>query len=202
MQNEVASLHPHDDALFAQIQQVIIGSNRQAAVAALQTAHDEGYHTLLLTTSVQGEARQVGQLLGGILRELAMSGGGGGIIPVPLPRPACVILGGETTVTLGQHPIGMGGRNQELALAAVRELDGLDQVALVTLATDGNDGPTDAAGAVVTGTTLARATHLGLDLNTSLAHHDAYRFFAALGDLLQPGMTQTNVNDLIFLFTF
>ncbi len=198
---EVPDTPPHNDPIFARVQQVIIGSNEQAAAAALHAAQREGYHTLLLTTHAQGEAQVVGRLLASILREMATSGGTAAGIPAPLSRPACIVIGGETTVTLGDSP-GRGGRNQELALAAVRELDGLEQVALVTLATDGNDGPTDAAGAVVTGETLARAGQHGLDPDASLQHHDAYTFFAALGDLLQPGMTATNVNDLVFLFTF
>jgi hydroxypyruvate reductase len=108
------------------------------------------------------------------------------------------VAGGETTVTLHGH--GRGGRNQELALGAVADLAGLEHVALVALATDGDDGPTDAAGAVVTGETLARARALGLDPAAHLARNDAYPFFAALGDLLRPGPTHTNVNDLTFIF--
>ena len=100
------------------------------------------------------------------------------------------------------HGNGMGGRNQELALAAVQPLADVPDVALITLATDGGDGPTDAAGAVVTGATLDRATRLGLDPAAYLARNDSYPFFAALNDLLRPGPTQTNVNDLAFLFAF
>jgi hydroxypyruvate reductase len=108
------------------------------------------------------------------------------------------VLGGETTVTVrGQ---GRGGRNQELALAAVAPLAGIPGALLVTLATDGGDGPTDAAGAVVTGATLGRAAALGLDPAVFLARNDAYEFFDPLGDLLRPGPTLTNVNDLAFLF--
>jgi hydroxypyruvate reductase len=111
-----------------------------------------------------------------------------------------VIVGGETTVTLRGD--GRGGRNQELALAAVAELAGLPNVALIALATDGGDGPTDAAGAVVTGESLARARALGLSPAAHLARNDAYPFFAALSDLLRPGPTDTNVNDLAFLFAW
>ncbi len=181
------------DPIFARVQNVLIGSNAQAAAAALETARAEGFHPLLLTTFVQGEARVVGRLLAAVACELVASG-------QPVPRPACVVLGGETTVTLrGQ---GRGGRNQELALAAVRDLAGLSDVALITLATDGGDGPTDAAGAVVTGETLGRAAEQQLDPDAYLANNDAYAFFAALGDLLQPGATNTNVNDLAFVLAF
>ena len=108
------------------------------------------------------------------------------------------VAGGETTVTLAGE--GLGGRNQELALAAVEEIAGIPSVALVTLATDGGDGPTEAAGAVVTGETMARGRALGLDPGKFLAEHDSYHFFNQLGDCLVPGPTRTNVNDLVFLF--
>jgi hydroxypyruvate reductase len=200
MRGEVPETPTADDPLFGNTQHVLVGSNEQAATAALQAARAEGCHTLLLTTRAQGEARVVGQLLGAIAREVATSGGTGGLASPPLLRPACLILGGETTVTLRGD--GHGGRNQELALAAVREMAGLGHTALVTLATDGSDGPTDAAGAVVTGETLARAQALGLDPAAALANNDAYPFFDALGDLLRPGPTHTNVNDLALVFAW
>ncbi|MCU0490031.1 MAG: DUF4147 domain-containing protein [Chloroflexaceae bacterium] len=181
------------DPLFGAVQNVLVGSNIQAANAALARATGEGFHALLLTTYAQGEARVVGQLLAAIARQMVETG-------QPLARPACLVLGGETTVTLRGN--GKGGRNQELALAAVAELSGLPNVALVTLASDGGDGPTDAAGAVVTGETLARATALGLNPGTALANNDAYPFFALLGDLLKTGPTDTNVNDLAFVFVW
>lgn len=182
------------DALFDQVQHVVVGSNLLAAQAALAQAQAEGLNTLLLTTYLQGEARQAGRMLAAIGRELEASGN-------PLRRPACVIAGGETTVTLAGKG-GLGGRNQELALGAVQELAGLPDVTLVALATDGGDGPTDAAGAVATGATLERARQAGLGPADFLARNDAYHFFEALGDLLKPGPTQTNVNDLAFLFAF
>jgi hydroxypyruvate reductase len=200
MRGEVPDTPKADDPLFANAQHVLVGSNEQAATAALHAARAEGCHALLLTTRAQGEARVVGQLLGAIAREVATSGGTGGLANSPLLRPACLILGGETTVTLRGD--GHGGRNQELALAAVGEMTGLEHTVLVTLATDGSDGPTDAAGAVVTGETLARAQALGLDPAAALANNDAYPFFDALGDLLRPGPTHTNVNDLALVFAW
>jgi hydroxypyruvate reductase len=116
---------------------------------------------------------------------------------VPLPKPACVIAGGETTVTLRGD--GKGGRNQELALAAALALDGWPNVTLVALATDGTDGPTDAAGAVADGQTIARARALGLSATECLARNDSYAFFDRLGDLIRTGPTNTNVNDLTFI---
>jgi hydroxypyruvate reductase len=179
------------EAIFANVHDAIVGSNRVAAEAALEQAVNEGYNVMLLTTYLQGEARQAGRLLSAIARQVADSG-------QPLPRPACILAGGETTVTL--HGDGLGGRNQELALGAVVELAGLQDIALVTLATDGGDGPTDAAGAVVTEQTLARAEQAGLIPDEFLARNDAYHFFQRLGDLLKPGPTLTNVNDLVFIF--
>ncbi len=166
----------------------IIGSNRISAEAALKKATQEGFQASILTTSLQGEAAEKGRELAAYLRGLDK-------------RPQCVIVGGETTVSLG-HATGLGGRNQELALAAVAALDGARDVMLITLATDGDDGPTDAAGAVVTGDTFQRAQTLGLQLDAHLNEHNAYPFFSALDDLLIPGPTGTNVNDLTFLFAF
>jgi glycerate 2-kinase len=198
MRGDIPETPKPGDPLFERVQNVIIGSNSQAASAALAAAAADGFHTLLLTTFLQGEARQAGSFLGSLLRQIAASG-------QPLPRPACLIAGGETTVTLhaltgAQGVAGLGGRNQELALGAVIELAGLPDVLLVALATDGGDGPTDAAGAVVTGETLGRAKQFGLDPADFLRRNDAYHFFAALDDLLKPGPTQTNVNDLTLLF--
>lgn len=181
------------DPIFERVQNVIVGSNGLAAEAAVAQARALGFHTLLLTTYLEGEAREIAKALAAIARELVHEGR-------PLPRPACVVLGGETTVTLRGH--GRGGRNQEMSLAAAPALAGLDGALLLTLATDGNDGPTDAAGAFADGTTVARATALGLDPAAYLADNDAYAFFAALGDLLITGPTRTNVNDLAFVLAF
>lgn len=181
------------DSIFERVQNVIVGSNGQAAEAALARARELGFHTLLLTTYLEGEAREVARVLAAIARELVHEGR-------PMPRPACVVLGGETTVTLRGH--GRGGRNQEMSLAAAPALAGLDGALLLTLATDGNDGPTDAAGAFADGATVARAAALGLDPVAYLANNDAYTFFEALGDLLITGPTRTNVNDLAFVLVF
>ena len=147
----------------------------------------------MLTTSLQGEARFAGQLLAAIAKQVVSTG-------EPIPRPACIIAGGETTVTIQGD--GLGGRNQELALAAASELAGLKHVMLITLATDGDDGPTDAAGAVVTGETFGRANLHGLNPSECLGRNASYAFFDPLGDLLKPGPTHTNVNDLTFLIIF
>lgn len=192
MEGELPETLKAGDPVLDGCQNRIVGSNKDAAAAALKIAEAVGFKSMLLTTFLQGEARQVGVVMGSILREMAQSG-------QPLARPACLMAGGETTVTLRGG--GRGGRNQELALGAAPLLDGLTDVLLVTLATDGEDGPTDAAGAVVTGNTLARARALGLDYRRHLRDNNSYAFFDGLGDLVRIGATGTNVNDLAFLFT-
>jgi glycerate 2-kinase len=189
--DEIPETPKPGDASFQNVHNVIVGSNLTAAQAAMEAARQEGFNTLLLTTSLRGEARQVGGVLAAIARQVASTG-------QPIDRPACLIAGGETTVTVTGN--GLGGRNQELALAAVPEMADLPEVALVTLATDGGDGPTDAAGAVVTGQTMHQARQVGLDPLDFLDRNDAYHFFEPLGDLLKTGPTCTNVNDLNFIF--
>ena len=190
-----------DDPIFEKVQNVIVGSNLLAAQAALKQAEEEGFHAYLLRTDLQGEARQAAFELATFLRQARLTGD-------PVPPPACIVAGGETTVTLRQSSgqalmgIGGGGRNTELALAAVSELADFPGVMLVTLATDGEDGPTDAAGAVVTGEIFRRAAKLGLHPGDFLERNNSYSFFSALDDLLKPGPTGTNVNDLVFLFVF
>ncbi|HVF26503.1 MAG TPA: MOFRL family protein, partial [Anaerolineales bacterium] len=169
------------------VQNIIIGDNQLAAHAAAQQAQLEGFRAEVLANDLQGQARDVGVMLARKLR-MEISNGA---------RNFCLIAGGEATVTLRGN--GKGGRNQELALAAVNELAGLEDSMLISLATDGDDGPTDAAGAVVTGESAQRAASLGLDAADYLSRNDAYPFFEALGDLLKTGPTGTNVNDLIFL---
>jgi glycerate 2-kinase len=179
------------DPIFAKVQNVIVGSGLLAAQAALAQAGTEGFNPYLLRVDLQGEARQAAFELSTFLRQAKRTGD-------PVQRPACIVASGETTVTL--HGQGIGGRNTELALAAVIELADFPGVMLVTLATDGEDGPTDAAGAVVTGESYRRAVEMKLHPDDFLSRNDSYSFFAALDDLLKPGPTGTNANDLAFLF--
>jgi glycerate 2-kinase len=179
------------DVLFAKVQNAIVGSGLLAAQAALAQAGIEGFNPYLLRIDLQGEARQAAFELATFLRQAKRTGD-------PVARPACIVAAGETTVSL--HGKGLGGRNTELALAAAIELADFPGVLLVTLATDGEDGPTDAAGAVVTGDSYRRAAGMNLHPDDFLARNDSYTFFAALDDLLKPGPTGTNVNDLAFLF--
>ena len=183
------------DSLFAGTQTVVVGSNLLACEAAARAATEEGLQSMILSSYIEGEARDVGRILAGVLREIDASGH-------PLSRPCCVVAGGETTVTVrGQ---GKGGRNQEVALAAATGVSGLDQVLFASIGTDGSDGPTDAAGAWVDGTSLARAQALGLDAAVAFANNDSYTFFDALGgsQLIRTGPTNTNVNDIYVLFAF
>lgn len=180
-----------DDPLFERVQNVIVGSNRLAAEAATAKARELGFNTLLVSTFVEGEAREVARVAAAMAKEIVRYGR-------PIAPPACVVWGGETTVTVRGD--GSGGRNQELALAAALALEGWPGVALVALATDGTDGPTDAAGALATGETVARARQQGLAAADHLARNDSYHFFQCLDDLIITGPTQTNVNDLLLLF--
>ena len=180
-----------NDPLFNNTQNLIVGNNLLAAKTAILEARRNGFNSILLTTSLEGEARFAGELLASIAKQINATGD-------PVRRPACIIAGGETTVKVTGE--GFGGRNQELALAAVPNLIGLSETFLITLATDGDDGPTDAAGAVVTGDTYARAKALGLDPDVFLQRNDSYNYFKPLGDLLKPGITETNVCDLTFIF--
>jgi hydroxypyruvate reductase len=189
----VAETPKPGDPVFEGTHSVVVGSNLLACKAAAAAAEQLGLRTLILTTFVEGEAREVGRVLAGVLREVAASG-------YPLKRPCLVVAGGETTVTIrGQ---GRGGRNQELALSAALGLRGLEGVLLASIGTDGNDGPTDAAGAFVDGTTLDRAEAQGLDIQRYLVDNNSYTFFDRLGDLIRTGPTNTNVNDLYLLFAF
>ncbi len=181
------------DPVLARTQNVIVGSNEVAALAAMKRAQAAGFHTEFLSTYIEGEAREVAKVFAGLAKELVMSNR-------PQPRPACLIAGGETTVNIRGK--GLGGRNQELALAGAVALADWKNVVLVSLATDGTDGPTDAAGALCTGETVTRGKECNLAATDFLANNDSYHFFEPLGDLLMTGPTNTNVNDLIFVFVY
>lgn len=172
-----------------EVTNLIVGDNQLAANAAMEQAQREGFHAEILMNELQGEAREIGIMLAKRLRDDVSK----------RPHPFCLIAGGETTVTIIGN--GKGGRNQELALAAVGGLRDLKNVMLISLATDGEDGLTDAAGAVVTGESARRAESLGLRASDYLSRNDAYSFFDEMGDLIQTGPSGTNVNDLVFLIT-
>ncbi len=166
-----------------QADNILVGNNRQACEAVAKTARELGYNSQIITTELDGEAQVRG---GEIAREI-----------VTKPAKTVLIYGGETTVNLPSNCTGKGGRNQELGLAAAIELAQHKIPAwVITLATDGTDGPTDAAGVKVNETTIDRALALGLDPQSALDRHDAYPFFQELGDLHLIGATGTNVADI------
>ncbi|NWF86944.1 glycerate kinase [Candidatus Bathyarchaeota archaeon] len=175
------------DKIFKKVFNVVVGNNRFASVGALEYLKSEGLNTLLLTTTLEGEARHVGVMLTSIAREIAASGN-------PIQKPAGIIAGGETTVTVTGK--GLGGRNQEIALAAAQKLNNIDGAVVASISTDGIDGPTDAAGALADGKTLVKASKKHLMPEKFLAENDSYHFFSKLGDLIFTGPTGTNVNDI------
>lgn len=174
------------DPIFSRVENVIVGSNWQALRAAARAARSLGYRTSILSSFIEGEAKEVARVHAAIAKELAVKKRAG--------KPVCIISGGETTVTVRGK--GLGGRNTEFALSAAREIAGLPDTAIFSAGTDGTDGPTDAAGAFADGTTIARAEKLGLNAETHLANNDSYHFFEALGDLCKTGPTNTNVMDI------
>ena len=178
------------DPIFDKTQAVIIGSAALSINAAKRRADILGYNTLILSSFIEGETRDVAGVHTAIIREILTSGN-------PVGKPACIISGGETTVTI--HGSGLGGRNMEFVLAAAIEIDGLDDILVLSGGTDGTDGPTDAAGACAEGSTVQRALGQGLSAQEYLRNNDSYHFFEALGDLVKTGPTMTNVMDLRIL---
>ena len=171
------------DPAFTRVQNLIVGSNRLAVDAAARQARQLGYRTLILSSYIQGETREIAKMHAAIAKEIVASGH-------PVRPPACIISGGETTVTIRGK--GLGGRNQEFALAAAIEIDGLKGVTILSAGTDGTDGPTDAAGALATGDTVRGNP----DAQKYLSENDSYRYFESLGDLIKTGPTGTNVMDI------
>jgi glycerate 2-kinase len=178
------------EPVFQKVHNMIIGSNIIALRAAEREASSLGLHTLILSSSIVGETREAARFHSAIAKEVISSGH-------PLPRPACIISGGETTVMIKGS--GLGGRNQEFALAAALDIRGLEKTVLLSGGTDGTDGPTDAAGAIADHTTAERAGAMGLNPKAHLENNDAYPFFQRLGDLLITGPTHTNVMDVRIL---
>ncbi len=173
------------------VQNVIVGSNRQAMDAAAKEARALGYRTVVLSSMIEGEARDIAGMHAAIVKEIHASG-------QPLRAPACILSGGETTVTV--RGSGLGGRNQEFVLAAAIALEGCGPVTIFSAGTDGTDGPTDAAGAIADENTVRRAKELGMDAQRYLAENDSYHFFEKLEALVKTGPTGTNVMDVrIFL---
>lgn len=180
---------PGDEAL-SKVQNLVVGSNTLAVAAAQAEAKSLGYETVALTTRLEGEAREVSHVYSAIAKEVLATGS-------PVKPPACVMAGGETTVTVRGE--GKGGRNQELVLAGAQQIAGWEPIVLFSGGTDGTDGPTDAAGAIADGNTMARAEAVGLPSNEFLRNNDSYHFFKPLDDLIITGPTGTNVADVAFV---
>lgn len=178
------------DPIFDNVQNLLVGSSRLALAAAAQEAKRLGYKPVILSSTMQGETREVARVHAEILREVRNNGS-------PVSAPACLLTGGETTVTV--KGAGKGGRNQEFVLSAAIAIEGLRDVLVVSAGTDGTDGPTDAAGARADGGTMGRAQALGFQLRDHLDHNDSYPVFEALGDLIKTGPTGTNVMDVSLL---
>lgn len=173
---ELAETPKPGDPLFRAVTNTVVGSNRLALAAAARRARAFGFRTTILSSSIEGETREVARMHAAIARDA---------------RPnTCIVTGGETTVTLKGD--GLGGRNQEFVLAAAMDIAGLANTVILSAGTDGSDGPTDAAGAIADGDTLRRNPQAA----SYLARSDSYHYFESLGDLIKTGPTNTNVMDI------
>jgi hydroxypyruvate reductase/glycerate 2-kinase len=175
-------------SLPGNVRNIVLGNNLKALAAAQRCAESLGYRTLNLGSCLEGETRHVAMTHAGIARSIRENS-------IPLAPPVCILSGGETTVTLGPQS-GKGGRNQEFVLAAITKLQPMAEIVVLSGGTDGEDGPTDAAGAFADAGTVQRAAALGLDAAAFLNRNDAYNFFDQTGDLIKTGLTQTNVMDV------
>lgn len=168
------------------VQTVIVGNNYKALSAAELKAKQMGYNTLLLTSQIKGEARELAKVIASIAFDIERFG-------ILVKKPACIIFGGETTVTV--TGVGKGGRNTETALSFAMEIMGCNIVGLFC-GTDGIDGPTDAVGAICDGKSRERARAMNVSAREYLSRNDSYGFFEKLGDLIKTGPTGTNVMDV------
>lgn len=190
MEHRAAETPKPRAALFRRVDNILIGDNQAAVEAVARAAKQQGLRTLVLSTTLTGEARELAKMFGAMAREIAGHGR-------PVQRPCCIIAGGEPTVTIRGE--GTGGRAQEFALAAALEIAGLPNMWVAGFATDGTDGPTSVAGAVVDGQTVTRARRKQLNLSQALQDNDAHPFFKKLHGHIITGPTGTNVNDLYLL---
>lgn len=186
IRGEIPETPKPGDPLFRRVRNTVVGSNRLAVGAAEKAARKLGYRTLVLASEIQGETREIARMHAAIAREVVLAG-------KPAKAPACIITGGETTVTLKGK--GLGGRNQEFVLAAAMDIASLPNVVVFSAGTDGTDGPTDAAGAIADGDTLRRNP----EAQRYLDNNDSYHYFESLNDLVITGPTNTNVMDVRIL---
>ncbi|MCC6028586.1 MAG: glycerate kinase [Candidatus Korarchaeum sp.] len=188
MEGRIPETPKPGDPIFENVTNMIVANNLKAVQTAEGVLRSLGYNTLVLGSRVQGEARHIGKMLAGLASSIKNEG-------IPLSPPAALLMGGETTVTVTGD--GVGGRNQELVLGAVRQIAGLDGVVIASIGTDGIDGSSEAAGAICDGHTLERALREGLKPEEYLKNNDSYSFFSWLGDAIITGPTLTNVMDLM-----
>jgi glycerate 2-kinase len=174
--------------IFKRVHNFLIGTNKESCRAAARVLERRGYRTLILSTRIQGEAREVGKVVSSIASSINEN-------QLPINPPAAIVVGGETTVTV--HGKGRGGRNQELILSAALSIRGLPGILISSIGTDGMDGPTSAAGAVADGSTVERGLRRGLDADTYLRENNSHEFFKKINDLIITGPTGTNVNDIL-----
>jgi glycerate-2-kinase len=170
---------------------IILADSGKICEAAKMSAEKLGLNSMILSSVMEGESKEVGTALSGVAREIESK-------DRPLSAPAVVVVGGETTVTIVGKP-GEGGRNQEFALATSLKISGSDRIAIASIGTDGTDGPTDIAGAIVDGHTVKRATEKGIDVYENLTRHNSSFVFRQLGDAILTESTGTNVMDLRLL---
>ncbi len=189
-EGEVEETPKPGEVVFEKVYNSLIGSNILALLEAKKEAESLGLNAVILSSSIQGETREAARFHTAVAKEVISSEN-------PIPRPACILSGGETTVTIKGN--GLGGRNQEFVLAGALEISGIEKVVILSGGTDGSDGPTDATGALADHTTVQRAKTMGLNPKAHLENNDAYPFFQKLGDLLITGPTHTNVMDVRIL---
>ena len=191
IQKSIPETPKQGDPIFDRVYNIIIGSNILALEAAREEAEKVGYDSLILSSMIEGETRDIAKVHTAIAKEILKSGR-------PIRPPCCIISGGETTVTIRSD--GLGGRNQEFCLAAAIDIKDLpSRLVILSGGTDGNDGPTDAAGAIVDPLTIKRGKEAGMDAWKYLSNNDSYHFFEKLDDLLITGPTNTNVMDVRFM---
>ncbi len=192
LEKRIEDTPKHGDAIFTRVSNIIVGSNMIALEAAEMEAKRLGYKTLILSSMIRGETRDVAGVHTAIAREIIKRGR-------PIAPPCAIISGGETTVTIRGN--GKGGRNQEFCLAAAMDIcDMPERVVILSGGTDGNDGPTDAAGAIVDPLTIKRGDAAGRSASEYLANNDSYHYLKKSGDLLITGPTNTNVMDVRLMF--
>jgi glycerate-2-kinase len=193
VRGEILETPKPGDEIFNNVKNIIVSNNMKSLVAMEKKASSLGYNTIILTSYAQGESREVGKFLCAVIKQISS-------YDIPIKKPACVILGGETTVTVKGN--GKGGRNQELVLSIVLNCKDVKNFVFASIGSDGIDGYTDAAGAIADNFSLEDAVNSGLKPEEFLENNDSYNFFKQTRDLIFTGPTGTNVNDFTVALIF